>query len=106
MDKSPLIKLRTNSTALKYGTTITLWSDDLVYAFLRVSVNDVAFVFINNGYQAMNFPIRIQLNKFILPGRLIVLIKYLKHWQTNEIITTEGDNILFTAEEKSITIYC
>ena len=101
-----LIQLRKNSTALKYGTTITLWSDDLVYAFLRVSVNDVAFVFINNGYQAMNFPIRIQLNKLILPDRLIVLIKHLKHWQTDEIITTEGDNILFTAEEKSIAVYC
>ena len=101
-----LIKLRRNSTALKYGTTITLWSDDLVYAFLRVSVNDVAFVFINNGYQAMNVPIRIQLNKSLLPSRLIALLKHLKHWQTNEVITTEGDNILFTAEEKSIAIYC
>ena len=48
-----LIQLRKKSAALKYGTTITLWSDDLVYAFLRIALDDVALVVINNGYAAM-----------------------------------------------------
>ena len=101
-----LIKLRRKNAALKYGTTITLWSDDLVYAFLRVSVNDVAFVIINNGYEPMNLPIHIQLNKSLLPNRLITLIKHLRHWETNDVIVTDNDNIIFAAEAKSITVYC
>ena len=37
-----LIRLRKQNAALKYGTTVTLWSDDLVYAFLRLATRDVA----------------------------------------------------------------
>ena len=48
-----LIRLRKQNAALKYGTTITLWSDDFVYAFLRIATDDVALVVINNGYLEM-----------------------------------------------------
>ncbi|MCK7503282.1 MAG: hypothetical protein MZV70_03675 [Desulfobacterales bacterium] len=41
--------------ALKYGTTITLWSDDLVYAFLRIATDEVAFAVINIGCAKMPF---------------------------------------------------
>jgi glycosidase len=101
-----LIHLRKKSAALKYGTTLTLWSDDLLYAFVRVSVNDAALVIINNGYAAMKFPVRIHMDKKAMPERLMVLIKHLRHWQTSEVITTEGDDIIFAAEAKSIAIYC
>lgn len=51
-----LIHLRRGSAALKYGTTITLWSDDLVYAFLRISIDDIALVVINNDYTSASIP--------------------------------------------------
>ena len=45
-----LIALRKKCQPLQSGATITLWSDQFLYAFLRVSIDEVAFVIINNGY--------------------------------------------------------
>jgi len=78
-----LIHLRKRNAALKYGTTITLWSDDLVYAFLRIATNDVALVIINNGYIRMPSPIQLNLNRSIIPSRVVDMISGgLKHWKT------------------------
>jgi alpha-amylase len=101
-----LIQLRKQNAALKYGTTITLWSDDLVYAFLRISLDEVVFVIINNGYESMQFPIRILLNKTILSERIIDMVKGLKHWQTNQLLLVDNNTIIITVAAKSIEIYC
>ncbi|MEJ2638980.1 MAG: alpha-amylase family glycosyl hydrolase, partial [Desulfosarcinaceae bacterium] len=76
-----LIRLRKKSPALKYGTTITLWADDLVYAFLRIATDDVALVIINNGYTRMPSPISLQLNVSTIPRRVIDMVSQkLHHW--------------------------
>jgi glycosidase len=70
-----LIRLRKGNAALKYGTTITLWSDDLVYAFLRIATDDVVLAVINNGYTAMPSPIELNLNTSVIPQRVVEMIK-------------------------------
>ena len=60
------IHLRKGNAAFKYGTTITLWSDDLVYAFLRIATDDVALVIINNSYIRMPNPIHLNLNMAVI----------------------------------------
>ncbi len=102
-----LIRLRKNSPALKYGATITLWSDDLVYAFLRIAADDVALVIINNGYEAMQWPIRLYLNPGTIPQRAITMIENeLRHWQSGEKLQVEGGHAVATVGGKSIAIYC
>jgi glycosidase len=102
-----LIRLRKGNPALKYGTTITLWSDDLVYAFLRIATDDVALVIINNGYQAMSQPIRLKLNPSVIPPRVIGMIAAgLKHWKTGQVLAVQGDEVLVTVEGKTIDIFC
>ncbi|MGB5636958.1 MAG: alpha-amylase family glycosyl hydrolase [Waterburya sp.] len=101
-----LISLRKRSKALRYGTTITLWSSDLVYAFLRVTTEDVAFVIINNGYLSMSEPLNIFLNPSIISPRVIELITNgLTHWQTNETLTVQNNNIEVQVDAKTIDIY-
>jgi glycosidase len=101
-----LIKLRRNSHALKYGTTITLWSDDLVYAFLRIATDDVALVVINNGYLNMPTPIRLDLNPATIPQRTVSMIQHeLKHWQTGQALTVQGDAVELSVAGKSIDLY-
>jgi len=102
-----LIRLRKTNAALKYGTTITLWSDDLVYAFLRISTDDAALVIINNGYLSMPYPIRLKLNPDVIPQRVIDTIKRnLKHWKTGQALTVVSDEVLLSVEGKSIDIFC
>lgn len=102
-----LIHLRRENAALKYGTTITLWSDDLVYAFLRIATNDVAFVIINNGYVTMPDPIHIELNPAIVPPRVVSMITAgLKHWQSGRTLTVQNGQAVVAVEGKTIDIYC
>ena len=101
-----LIELRKNSAALKYGTTITLWSNELVYAFLRISTEEVALVIINNGYLAMAQPIQLELNPSTIPRRVIDMITGLKHWKTGQSLTLENGNVLATVDGKTIDIFC
>ena len=103
---SDLLRLRKGSAALKYGTTITLWSDDLVYAFLRIATDDVVLVIINNGYTAMPHPIRLKLNTSVIPQRVVNMIKgELKHWKTGQTLTVQNDEALITVEGKMIDIF-
>jgi glycosidase len=100
-----LIQLRKNSAALKYGTTITLWSDDLVYAFLRVASDDVALIVINNGYEAMPEPIRLRLNTAIIPQRVASICATLVHWRTGEALRVQDGHALARVDGKSIDIF-
>ena len=101
-----LIALRKKCKALRSGTTITLWSDRLVYAFLRISTDDIAFVVINNGYEQMPQPIEIPLNKAILPERAIAQINHgLRHWQTGRNLAVENDHIKIAVDGKAIEIF-
>jgi alpha-amylase len=100
-----LIQLRKNSAALKYGTTITLWSDDLVYAFLRVASDDVALIVINNGYEAMPEPIRLRLNTAIIPQRVANICATLVHWRTGEALRVQDGHALARVDGKSIDIF-
>jgi glycosidase len=102
-----LVRLRRGNAALKYGTTITLWSDDLVYAFLRIATDDVALVIINNGYTAMPQPIRLGLNRSVVPPRVVDMIAGgLKHWKTGQVLTVQDDEAAVAVEGKSIDIFC
>ncbi len=101
-----LIRLRKGSAALKYGTTITLWSDNLVYAFLRIATDDVVLAIINNGYLAMPSPIELCLNPSVIPQRVIEMIKGLKHWKTGQALTVQDGKALVTVDGKTIDIFC
>jgi len=101
-----LIDLRKNSAALKYGTTITLWSDDLVYAFLRISTDEVAFVIINNGYNNMTQPIHVRLNPSIISQRVIDKIIDLKHWKTGQPLPVQDGEAVLMVDGKTIDIFC
>jgi len=102
-----LINLRKGNAALKYGTTITLWSDDLVYAFLRLSTDDAALVIINNGYLDMASPIQLTLNPEIIPQRAIDMITGgLKNWKTGEALTVHDNKALVAVQGKTIDIFC
>jgi glycosidase len=102
-----LIHLRKQSAALKYGTTITLWSDDLVYAFLRIATDDVALVIINNGYERMPQPILLSLDTAVIPPRVKTMVETeLKHWKTGQGLTVQNSKVTVSVEGKSIEIYC
>jgi alpha-amylase len=101
-----LITLRKGSAALKYGTTITLWSDHFVYAYLRIAADEVVFAIINNGYRDMPGPIQIYLNPTVIPRRIINLVTGLKHWKTDQPLTVQNDRILIAIAGKTIDIYC
>lgn len=101
-----LIRLRKQSEALKYGTTITLWSDDLVYAFLRISTDDVVFVIINNGYQPMPVPLQADLNPSLLSQRVVKMVAGLEHWQTGESLQVRDGRAVVEVAGKAIEIYC
>jgi alpha-amylase len=101
-----LIRLRKGSEALKYGATITLWSDDLVYAFLRIAADDVALVIINNGYGKMQSPIHLKLNPSMVPQRVIDMVSNdLKHWKTGQDLVVQNGEALVTVEGKTIDIF-
>jgi glycosidase len=102
-----LINLRKQNAAFRYGTTVTLWADHLVYAFLRISLDDVAFVIFNNGYTDMQFPISLYLNPNILSPRNIELIKTkLLHWKNGTPVTVTSNYIIISVAAKSVEIYC
>jgi alpha-amylase len=102
-----LIHLRKGNVALKYGTTITLWSDNFVYAFLRIATDDVAFVIINNGYTSMPNPIYLDLNKSVISQRVVDMIKGgLKHWKTGQTLKVQNNKVLVTVDGKTIDIFC
>ena len=100
-----LIRLRKNNAALKYGTTITLWSDDFVYAFLRIAIDDVALVVINNGYVEMPTPIRLKLNTAVIPQRVADRVAGLKHWRSGEALQVQDGHALARIEGKTIDIF-
>jgi glycosidase len=100
-----LIALRKGSAALKYGATITLWSDDLTYAFLRISSDEVALVVINNGYAPMSAPLPMRLNTDILPAAVIAKIPTLKHWQTQQPLAVHNQTAFVQTPAKSIDIF-
>jgi alpha-amylase len=102
-----LIHLRKGNAALKYGTTITLWSDNFVYAFLRISTDDVALVIINNGYTRMPCPIVLDLKLYKIPQRVIDMItSRLKHWKTGEALTVQNSKVQLMVDGKTIDIFC
>ncbi len=102
-----LIRLRKGNAALKYGTTITLWSDDLVYAFLRIAADDVAFVIINNGYTDMPRPIHLNLSPSVLPPRVErMMANGLKHWRTGQSLTVQNNKVAVAVDGKTIDIFC
>jgi len=100
-----LIRLRKNSAALEYGTTITLWSDDFVYAFLRIATDDVALVVINNGYLDMPTPIRLKLNLDVIPQRVAAMIAGLEHWRSGEVLQVQDGHALVRVAGKTIDIF-
>ncbi|MGD9332578.1 MAG: hypothetical protein PVJ53_14785, partial [Desulfobacterales bacterium] len=100
-------RLRKGNPALKYGATITLWSDDLVYAFLRIATDDVALVIINNGYTKMPNPIPLSLDRSILSQRVVDMIAGgLKHWKTGQALAVQNGKVLITVDGKTIDIFC
>lgn len=102
-----LIRLRKQNAALKYGTTITLWSDDLVYAFLRLATQDVALVVINNGYERMQVPLLLDLNPSLIPPRAIkMMAEGLKHWKTGQPLLVQNGRAAVAVEGKTIDIFC
>lgn len=102
-----LIRLRKANEALKYGTTITLWADDLVYAFLRISSDDVALIIINNGYERMPVPLRVSLNPDQVPQRFLTMVaNELEHWQTRLPLQVDNGQAVLTVDGKTIDIYC
>lgn len=102
-----LIHLRKRNASLKYGTTITLWSDDLVYAFLRIATDDVAFVIINNGYDRMQHPIQLDLDPSVIPQRVMNMLDGgLKHWKTGQPLTVQNGKVVVTVDGKTIDIFC
>lgn len=100
-----LIRLRKKSAALKYGTTITLWSDDFVYAFLRIATDDVALVVVNNGYLEMPTPIRLKLNAAVIPQRVVDMVAGLEHWRSGEALRVQDGHALARVEGKTIDIF-
>jgi glycosidase len=100
-----LIRLRKQSAALKYGTTITLWSDDFVYAFLRIATDDVALIVINNGYDDMPTPIRLQLNADVIPRRVADRVPGLKHWRSDVALQVQDGHALARVAGKTIDIF-
>ena len=100
-----LIRLRKQNAALKYGTTITLWSDDFVYAFLRIATDDVALIVINNGYLEMPTPIRLKLNTAVIPQRVADRVAGLKHWRSGEALQVQDGHALARVEGKTIDIF-
>jgi alpha-amylase len=102
-----LIKLRKGNAALRYGSTITLWSDDIVYAFLRIATDDVALVIINNGYTRMPNPIQLNLDMSIIPHRVVDMVAGgLKHWKTGQALTVQNGKVPLTVDGKTIDIFC
>ena len=102
-----LISLRKGHTALRYGSTITLWSDDMVYAFLRIATDDVALVIINNGYTRIPNPIQLNLDMSIIPQRVADMIAGgLKHWKTGQALTVQNGKVPLTVDGKTIDIFC
>lgn len=101
-----LIRLRKSSPALKYGATITLWSDDFVYAFLRIATEDVVLVVINNGYLRMPTPIHLDLNPGIVPPRVIRMIETgLVEWKSGGSLAVHEGKAIVQVEGKRIEIY-
>lgn len=100
-----LIGLRKQQVALQVGATVTLWSDDLVYAFLRIAAEAVVLVVINNGYEDMREPLRLLLNPQVIPRRVIQAVEGLKDWQTGLPLTVEDGYALVRTAGKSIDIY-
>lgn len=102
-----LIRLRKQNAAFRYGTTITLWSDDLAYAFLRIAIDDVALVVINNGYQDMSVPLPLTLQSSVIPPRIITIItSQLKHWRTGQAPASNSNQLWVQVPAKTIDIYC
>lgn len=102
-----LIKLRKKKPSLRYGTTITLWSDDLVYAFLRISTDDVTLVTINNGYLNMPYPLKLLLNKQIIPNTVIEKVTggQLKHWITGETLQVRNGHAEVQTGAKTMDVF-
>jgi hypothetical protein len=78
-----------------------------VYAFLRISTDDVAFVIINNGYDPMPVPIKVDLNLSVIPQRVVNMVAGgLKHWKTEQALTVQNGKVVVAIEGKTIDIFC
>ena len=87
--------------------TVKLWSDDMVYAFLRIATDDVALVIINNGYTRMPNPIQLNLDMSIIPQRVADMVAGgLKHWKTGQALTVQNGKVPLTVDGKTIDIFC
>jgi hypothetical protein len=79
----------------------------LVYAFLRIATDDVAFVIINNGYAKMPLPIQLDLNPSVIPQRVVRMITGgLKHWKTGQPLTVQNGKVVVGVDGKTIDIFC
>lgn len=102
-----LIRLRKGSPALKYGTTITLWSDALLYAFLRVATDDVVLVVINNGYDRMHWPVQLDLRACGVPERIVGMVTGgARHWRSGQPLAAQDGKVEAAVDGKTIDIYC
>jgi Glycosidases len=76
-----LVQLRSGSQAIKYGVTLTLWSDRFVYAFLTYCQNEVVIAIFNSGYDPMLYPLNIPILRIsnkeqqVIPDRIIDLLE-------------------------------
>lgn len=109
-----LISFRKNSDALKYGVVITLWVDNLVYAFLRYFRDEVVIVVFNNGYQPMQFPLQIPIGKSTitdrqpLPDRIIELLSntmLVNIFDATELVGLRNGLFAVTVSGKSFKIF-
>ncbi len=109
-----LIKLRTENDALKYGVLITLWSNHLVFSFLRYYKNNIALIVFNNGYNAMFFPLNIPFvrntNKELqsLPDRILDEIQnntFINAFDSADPVHFNIDHIPVSVSGKSFKIY-
>lgn len=57
-----LIRIRKESMALRYGLIFTLWVEPTVYAYVRLFLDDVRVVVLNNGDAEADLPLPILLN--------------------------------------------
>jgi len=72
---------------------------------LRIAIDDIALVIINNGYQAMQLPIQLALNSSIISQRAKNIITNLKHWQTQQPLNVQNDIVSIKVDGKSIDIF-
>jgi hypothetical protein len=78
-----------------------------VYAFLRISTDEVTLVIINNGYLTMPTPVPLKVDQDAVPPRVVRMIaEELRHWKTGRQLTVQNGAAMVAAKGKTIDIYC